>query len=134
MSITREWLEFLREQFPPGTRVKLREMDDPYHPVEPGMTGSLDFVDDEAQFHIHWDNGRTLPLVLGKDKFSVLPPKTHIQTGRLPSLCYGMIPDTGEFISIKRDEDGYCISSGNLGEKEPNYEQNGPQMGGMKFE
>ena len=41
MQITKEWLAFLREQFPIGSRVRLKEMKDPYHPVEPGDTGHI---------------------------------------------------------------------------------------------
>ncbi len=68
-----KWVEFMREQFLPGTRIRLIEMKDPYSPVPPGTEGTLDFVDDQCQLQMTWNNGRTLALIPGEDRFSVIP-------------------------------------------------------------
>ena len=71
----RKMVNFIKEQYPPGTRIRLNSMDDPWHPIPAGMEGEVDFVDDEGQIFMKWDNGRTLPLTPGEDSFTMLPPK-----------------------------------------------------------
>ena len=74
-NMDRKMVNFIKEQYPPGTRIRLNSMEDPYAPVAPGTEGEVDFVDDEGQIFMKWDNGRTLPLIPGEDSFTVLPPK-----------------------------------------------------------
>ena len=74
-NMDRKMVNFIKEQYPPGTRIRLNSMDDPYAPILPGTEGEVDFVDDAGQLHMKWDNGRSLALIPGEDSFTVLPPK-----------------------------------------------------------
>lgn len=103
----RKMVEFIKEQYPPGTRIRLNSMDDPYAPIAPGTEGEVDFVDDIGQLHMKWDNGRTLALVPGEDSFSVLPPKLttlklYIQLTWDGSQYTGTATDTNGVLSQYR--------------------------------
>lgn len=67
-----ERIERLKEQYPPGTRIELTCMNDPYSPVPPGTIGSVSHVDDGGTLHMKWDNGRTLGVIPDVDQFKVL--------------------------------------------------------------
>lgn len=74
MRNNRNWLKFIRDQYSPGTRIRLTQMDDPYAPIPSGTEGTVDFVDDAGQIHMKWDNGRSLALIPGEDLFSKIAP------------------------------------------------------------
>lgn len=61
--------ERYKQSYPPGTRVMLLNMNDPYSPVESGMRGTVQSVDDIGQLLMKWDNGRALALIPGEDSF-----------------------------------------------------------------
>ena len=64
--------EATKKMYPPGTRIELINMDDPYAPVPSGTRGTVKFVDSMGTIFPIWDNGRTLGLVPGEDSFRKL--------------------------------------------------------------
>ncbi len=82
--IQKEWLEFLREQYPAGYRVRLSKMRNNPAPIAPGSMGTLDYIDDAGQFHINWDDGRTLALEIGADRFRIGRESRPSTPGLLP--------------------------------------------------
>lgn len=68
----RRFVQRMKDNYPPGTRIMLFSMDDPYAPVPKGTKGTVVHVDDAAQIHMKWDNGRTLAIVPGEDSFRKL--------------------------------------------------------------
>ena len=65
--IKKEELEALREKYPPGCRVELIKMDDPYREMPPGLKGVVTGVDDSGSIHVDWQNGSSLAVIFGED-------------------------------------------------------------------
>ena len=77
----RDTVEQIKKKYPPGTRIELISMKDPYSPVPPGTRGTVRMVDDAGKIHPKFDNGRTLGIIVGEDEFMVLDSVT--------TVCYG---------------------------------------------
>ena len=65
--ISRATIEHLRATYPPGTRVELVEMQDPYRKLKPGEIGTVTCVDDIGTIHVDWDCGSCLGVAYGAD-------------------------------------------------------------------
>ena len=60
-------IQFLKDLYPTGTRVKLVEMNDIQAPPI-GTLGTVMHVDDIGTIHIKWDNGSTLGAAYPEDR------------------------------------------------------------------
>ena len=67
----REEVEKIKKLFPVGTKIRLIHMDDS-QAVPSGILGTVDYIDDDGQIHMNWDNGRTLALIYGVDQFEIV--------------------------------------------------------------
>ena len=67
MRIDRDYIEYLKEHYPKGTRIQLDSMGDDPRPIEPGTMGSVRLVDDMGTIHVSWDCGSSLGLIPGED-------------------------------------------------------------------
>ena len=72
--------------YPPGTSLELIEMGDDPRPVASGTRGTVKVVDDMGSIHMQWDNGRTLALIPGEDRFRKLTQAEIAQEQQLEGM------------------------------------------------
>ena len=68
MYIRPEVLAKIREEFPPGAKVELISMHDPYREMPSGLTGVVSCVDSTGTVFVNWSNGSSLGCVWGVDE------------------------------------------------------------------
>ena len=72
--VSKEWLDFRRNQFPAGSRIQTWELDDPRNTLKEAR--KLDYIDDSGRFHVRQSDGGERILTLGEEMFSVHPPES----------------------------------------------------------
>ena len=65
----KDFVERMRNQYPPGTRVEVISLCNEEELLKPGMKGTVVGVDDQPALLVDWDNGSSLSLLIGKDHF-----------------------------------------------------------------
>jgi len=68
----RETVDWLRMQYPVGTRIELIAMNDPYSKLMPGEQGTVSIIDDTGTVFLDWDSGSRLGLVYGVDSYKAV--------------------------------------------------------------
>lgn len=68
----RRFIQRMKDNYPPGTRIMLLQMGNDPRPIEPNTKGTVQAVDDMGTLHCAFDNGRSLGIVPGEDSFRKL--------------------------------------------------------------
>jgi hypothetical protein len=72
---TQEEIKYIKEKYKIGAKIELIKMYD-FQAPPTGTKGLIEKVDDIGTLHVNWENGSTLGLVVGTDKFKVLEEKS----------------------------------------------------------
>lgn len=68
--IDRIQVGMIKDNYKPGTRILLKEMEG--ENILSGTKGTVSRVDDIGQIHMSWDCGSSLPLNLAVDQFHII--------------------------------------------------------------
>ena len=74
MTTFQKYVQFLRTQFPPGSRVLLTSKGNQESPVDNGSQGTLAKVDSAGRFLVDWDTGQHTALNPEYDTFQLRQP------------------------------------------------------------
>lgn len=74
MFMSKDNVKEIREKLPVGTKVELIKMDDIQAPPL-GTKGIVRRIDDAGNIHVAWENGSSLSLIPGEDRFRIVDKK-----------------------------------------------------------
>lgn len=77
--MSRGQIEYLKRQYPPGTRICLDSMGDDPRPIPAGTKGTVIAVDDIGQLHVNFDNCRSLGICPEVDSFHKISEQTETE-------------------------------------------------------
>ena len=92
--------ESTKKLYPPGTRIELISMNDPYAPVTSGTRGTVKYVDSLGTLYPEWDNGRTLGVDTGEDSFRKLTQQEIEAENQSESEVEDEVPNENNGIKI----------------------------------
>lgn len=72
LNFDRAKVERAKKLYPPGTRVELVSLCNEERDMPVGLRGTVVGIDDQPALLMHWDNGRSLSLLVGEDDFKVI--------------------------------------------------------------
>ena len=78
MFYSRDKVEQLRQRYPEGTRICLDSMENDPRPIPSGTKRTVITVDDAGQLFMKLDNGCSLSLIPGEDRFHVIQPEENL--------------------------------------------------------
>lgn len=55
-----------------GSRIRFVSSSDPYTTLSYGDEGTVELVDSLGTVHVQWDNGSTLGMIPGEDRFALI--------------------------------------------------------------
>lgn len=84
MALPKEWVTFLRDQYPQNSRIRLRELKETDPKLSPGAVGVLEHINDMGEFLVKWDKGFQTRLTIGENYFTVLPPEPVMMKFYMP--------------------------------------------------
>lgn len=118
MKISREQINHLKKEYPPGTEILLIQMNDDPNPIPPNTKGVVYHVDDIGTIHCGFPEiNRSLGVVPGEDSFKKIQPKEVQSADEKPNeehpllIGYGKL-EYGKTLHSEKEVAEFIIKNG----------------------